>query len=320
VVSLCNIFCFTENHRESQRNYSGICVICVQNNIFAIKILSMKYYEIAITFSEIFPWKEIFISLLADLGCESFADGETDEILLAYVSEDNYNEEDLKAFFKQYRSETNIEYAIQEVEQQNWNAVWESNYEPVMIAEKCFIRAPFHDSNVTAEYEIVIEPKMSFGTAHHETTSLMIEFLLEEDLQSKSVLDMGAGTGILAILAHLRGATPVTAIDNDEWAYVNNIENNTRNNAEAIQVKLGDATLLTENEKYDIIIANINRNILLNDLPAYINVLNKNGIIFLSGFYVGEDLEMITQKCCELGLQFVAAKKKNNWCAAKFKA
>jgi ribosomal protein L11 methyltransferase len=278
----------------------------------------MKYYEITVTFSEVFPWKEIFISLLADLGCDSFADGETDEILLAYISENEYNEENIKAFFGQYRPETDIQYFINEMEQQNWNAIWESNYEPVMIADKCFIRAPFHEHNPEAEYEIVIEPKMSFGTAHHETTSLMIEFLLEENLQNKSVLDMGAGTGILAILACLRGATPVTAIDNDEWAYLNNVENNARNNAEAIQVKLGDASLLTENEKYDVIIANINRNILLNDLPAYANVLNKNGVIFLSGFYVGEDLEMITQKCNELKLRFVAAKERNGWCSARF--
>jgi len=133
------------------------------------------------------------------------------------------------------------------------------------------------------------------------------------------VLDMGAGTGVLAILAHLRGAQPITAIDNDEWAHLNNLENNTRNNAEAITVKLGDASLLTENEKYNIIIANINRNILLRDLPAYTQVLQQNGTIFLSGFYVGEDLEMITQKCNALGLQLVAVKEKNSWCAAKFK-
>ena len=278
----------------------------------------MKYYEITITFPEIFPWKDIFISFLADLGCESFADGETEDILLAYIPEDNYNEEDIQALFEQYRSQTNIQYKIQEIEQQNWNAVWESNYEPVMIADRCFIRAPFHESNLDAEYEIVIEPKMSFGTAHHETTSLMIEFLLEEDLQNKSVLDMGAGTGILAILSHLKGAAPVTAIDNDEWAYLNNIENNARNNAEAIQVKLGDAALLTENEKYDVIIANINRNILLRDLPVYARVLHKNGVILLSGFYEGEDFEMISRKCSELGLKFVAAKEKNKWCAVKF--
>jgi ribosomal protein L11 methyltransferase len=278
----------------------------------------MKYYEIQVRFSEVFPWKEIFISLLADAGCDSFADGETDEILLAYISEDDYNEARIEELVEQYRLQTDIKYEINEVEQQNWNAIWESNYEPVMIAGQCFIRAPFHEPNPAAEYEIVIEPKMSFGTAHHETTSLMIEFLLEEELQHKSVLDMGAGTGILAILSHLRGAAPVTAIDNDEWAYLNNVENNARNNAEAIRVKLGDASLLSAHEKYDVIIANINRNILLHDLPAYVQALHKNGIIFLSGFYVEEDLEMITQKCNGLGLQLVATKEKNRWCAAKF--
>jgi ribosomal protein L11 methyltransferase len=147
----------------------------------------------------------------------------------------------------------------------------------------------------------------------------MIEFLFYVDLAAKSVLDMGAGTGILAILAHLRGAAPITAIDNDEWAYLNNIENNSRNNAENITVKLGDAALLSENEKYDLIIANINRNILLNDLPAYRKVLNTNGIILLSGFYISEDLEIITQKCNELGLHFVAVKERNGWCAAKWR-
>ena len=278
----------------------------------------MKYYEITATFSDLFPWKEIFVSLLAEEGCESFADGETEEILLAYVAENNYNEDNIKALFEQYHSQTEIHYSINEVEPQNWNAVWESNYEPVLIAERCSIRAPFHEPNLAAEYEIVIEPKMSFGTAHHETTALMIEFLLEENLQNKSVLDMGAGTGVLALLSHLRGANPITAIDNDEWAYLNNLENNARNNAEAIQVKLGDASLLSDHEKFDVIIANINRNILLNDLPAYVETLNDNGVIFLSGFYVGEDLEMITKKCDALGLQLLVYKEKNNWCAAKF--
>jgi ribosomal protein L11 methyltransferase len=277
----------------------------------------MNYYEITITFSEIFPWKEIFVSLLADLNYESFADGETDAVLLAYIPENNYNEETIKAFFEQYQLETEFSYSILEIEQQNLNAVWESNYEPVMIANRCYIRAPFHEQNPDAKYEIVIEPKMSFGTAHHETTSLMIEFLLEEELQNKSVLDMGAGTGILAILSHLRGASPITAIDNNEWAYLNNIENNARNNAEKIRVMLGDASLLSENEQFDVIIANINRNILLQDLPTYVKALNRSGVIFLSGFYVDEDFEMIIRKCNELGLAFVSVKEKNRWCAVK---
>jgi len=285
-------------------------------NFVQLYIRLMNYYEITIIFKEVNLWKEIFVSLLADLGCESFADGETEDVLLAYIAENLYNEEKIKDFFETFSIKTDFRYRIQEIEQQNWNAVWESNYQPVMIAGRCFIRAPFHAPKV-AEYEIVIEPKMSFGTAHHETTALMIEFLLEEDLQNKSVLDMGAGTGILAILAHLRGAKPVTAIDIDERAYWNNIENNARNNAETIQVKLGDTSLLVEHEIFDIIIANINRNVLLNDLPAYIKVLNKDGVIFFSGFYIGEDLDMITKKCKENGLNLIAVKEKNKWCAVK---
>jgi ribosomal protein L11 methyltransferase len=279
----------------------------------------MNYYEITITFQEVFPWKDILVSQLADLGCESFTDGETEAVLLAYIAENNFNEDEIKTFLEKYHSEINIQYHISEIIQQNWNVLWEANYQPVMIAERCFIRAPFHESNPKAEYEIVIEPKMSFGTAHHETTALMIEFLLDEELQNKSVLDMGAGTGILAILSHLKGANPITAIDNDEWAYLNNIENNTRNNAEKIKVMLGDASLLSGNEKYDVIIANINRNILLNDLPFYVKVLKNNGVIFLSGFYLGEDLKLIIEKCSELGLSFVAVKEKNRWCALKFR-
>jgi ribosomal protein L11 methyltransferase len=279
----------------------------------------MKYYEIKVTFTEIFPWKDIFISLLADAGCESFADGETEKILLAYIAENNYDKHKIHALFSEYETVIDFQYAVNEIEQQNWNMLWESNYEPVLVANRCYIRAPFHQPNAEAEYEIVIEPKMSFGTAHHETTSLMIEFLLEEDLQHKSVLDMGAGTGILAILAYRKGASPVTAIDNDEWAYANNMENNARNNAEKIQVKLGDAALLSENEKYDVIIANINRNILLHDLPDYCQVLNRNGIIFLSGFYAGEDLKIIKEKCNNVGLTFVSVKEKNRWCAVKMK-
>jgi ribosomal protein L11 methyltransferase len=278
----------------------------------------MKYFEITITISEVIPWKDILVSFLAELGYESFADGETEDVLLAYIPEDNYDEEKIKALFSTYCTQISLEYSIKEIEYQNWNAMWESNYDPVMIAGRCFIRAPFHASNPKAEYEIVIEPKMSFGTAHHETTALMIEFLLEENLQNKSVLDIGAGTGILAILSHFCGAKPITAIDNDEWAFLNNIENNARNNAENIQVILGDASFLSGKDKYEIIMANINRNILLNDLPAYMNVLDKNGVIFLSGFYIKNDLDMIKQKCNELGLKLVAFKEKNHWCATKF--
>ena len=158
---------------------------------------------------------------------------------------------------------------------------------------------------------------MSFGTAHHETTSLMIEYVLEEPLVGKELLDMGAGTGVLAILARMRGASPVTAIDNDEWAYENNIENNARNGVSDIRVILGDASALHDMH-YDVIIANINRNILLRDMQYYVKVLNDKGIIFFSGFYQGEDLDAIKAEAARWGLEFVSNKEKNNWVAAKF--
>ncbi|NTW25520.1 MAG: 50S ribosomal protein L11 methyltransferase, partial [Lentimicrobium sp.] len=168
------------------------------------------------------------------------------------------------------------------------------------------------------EYEIVIEPKMSFGTAHHETTALMIEYLLEENMSGLSTLDMGCGTGVLAILALMRGASPVTAIDNDEWAYRNSLENVERNKSASIDVYLGDAALLA-GKKFDFIIANINRNILLNDMEAYCASLNKGGTLLMSGFYF-EDLPVIRNSASSLGLTYDGHKERNNWVAACFRS
>ena len=277
----------------------------------------MNYLEIKLVFSQPEPWKEVFTALLGDLGCESFSDGETEEELLAYIPEDLFDKEQIDELLTEHPYEVKIQYSIQEVKTENWNVLWESNYSPVLIADKCYIRAPFHKKMEHVDYEIEIEPKMSFGTAHHETTAMMIEYLLEEPVAQKSVLDMGAGTGVLAILSYMKGAFPVTAIDNDEWAYLNNIENNSRNNADQIVVKLGDAETI-KGDLYQIIIANINRNILLRDLPEYEKCLEKNGIIFLSGFYVEEDLALIREKCESLGLHYVSHKEKNKWCSAKF--
>ncbi len=279
--------------------------------------LQMNYIEIKVELSEAKPWKEIFITFLSELGCDSFADGETDEEFLAYIPKDLFNEELLKETLSEHDFDVQVKYQWSEIPTQNWNQIWESNYSPVLIADRCFIRAPFHEPMEGVEYEIVIEPKMSFGTAHHETTSLMVQHILKEELAGKSVLDMGAGTGILAILAYLKGARPVTAIDNDEWAYLNNIENNERNHTEEITVKWGDAQTI-EGDSYEVIFANINRNILLNDLPHYVATLQPGGSIFLSGFYVGEDLAKIQEKCNQLGLRYVSHLELNQWCAAHF--
>jgi len=279
----------------------------------------MDYIEIKLTFSEADPWKEIFTTLLSEEGCDSFMDGEDDNnLLLAYIPLEKFDEKKILDIIYHHHFDVKCEASFSKIESQDWNAVWESNYAPVFIADKCFIRAPFHEPIKNVAYDIVIEPKMSFGTAHHETTSLMIEYLLEEDLQGKSVLDMGSGTGILAILSHKKGATPVTAIDNDDWAYRNNLENNERNHIENMQVIHGDARNIP-NIQYDIILANINRNILLNDIPIYAAALQKNGSIFLSGFYKEPDLELIKEKCLQYNLHFISHKEKNKWVAAKCK-
>ncbi|MCL4167210.1 UNVERIFIED_CONTAM: hypothetical protein GTU68_009255 [Idotea baltica] len=177
------------------------------------------------------------------------------------------------------------------------------------------IRAPFHEK-LDVIYDIVIEPKMSFGTGHHETTHMMLQHLLELDMKHKAVLDMGSGTGVLAILAAMRGAKSIDAIDIDNWCYLNAKENVERNNVEFISVYEGDASLLTA-QRYDVIIANINRNILLEDIHTYANCLNPNGVLLLSGFYTG-DLEMITKKCMDNKLRFQKNIEKNNWVAAKY--
>ena len=277
----------------------------------------MDYIEIKLTFSESDPWKDIFTTLLNEEGCDSFMDGEDDNLLFAYITQDKFDEKKILDLIQHHHFDVKCDVSFSKIETQDWNAVWESNYAPVLIADKCFIRAPFHEPMKNAAYDIVIEPKMSFGTAHHETTSLMIEYLLEEELQGKSLLDMGAGTGILAILAHQRGAKPITAIDNDDWAYRNNIENNERNHIENMQVIHGDARDIP-NIQYDVILANINRNILLNDIPSYAAALQKKGILLLSGFYKNPDLELIKEKCLQYNLHFASYKEKNDWVAVRF--
>ena len=278
----------------------------------------MKYLELKLTINPSDPWKDIFMSLMGDAGCDSFMDGETDQELLCYIPEKDYHAETIQEIVNNHGFDgVSVTCCMQEMPDKDWNAEWEANYTPVLIADRCYIRAPFHPARPESEHEIIIEPKMSFGTAHHATTSQMVEFLLETDVKGKSVLDMGAGTGVLAILAHQKGATPVTAIDIDEWAYKNGLENMVHNHCEEVKVLLGDASLLGK-EHYDIILANINRNILVSDIPTYVRCLNDNGLLFVSGFYDGNDLDIIKQCCAENGLQYVAHKVKDLWVAAKF--
>ena len=268
----------------------------------------MNYIGYTFTITPLAPATEILIAELGAIGFESFE--ETDTGLKAYIQTKDWNANILENVFSLTSDEFNISYTYKEIEQVNWNAEWEKNFEPIHVDHKVSVIAPFHQKT-GLDYEIVIEPKMSFGTGHHETTHLMIKHLLDLELTHKSVLDMGTGTGILAIFAEMRGASAVDAIDIDEWCYTNTLENAAKNNCSHITAYHGDASLLT-NQKYDVIIANINRNILLNDLHLYNQCLQEGGKLLLSGFYT-EDIPILTQKTKELGFTLITTYTKNNW-------
>jgi ribosomal protein L11 methyltransferase len=256
---------------------------------------------------------EILIAELGYAGFESFV--ETVDGVSAYIQKDDWNTNILDDIFILQSDEFEISFTSEEIEQVNWNEAWEKNFEAIIVDNKCTVRAPFHKVPTTT-YDIIIEPKMSFGTGHHETTHMMIQHILSEDFTGKSVLDMGAGTAVLAILTEMRGATKIDAIDIDNWCYLNSVENIKRNNCSHINAYEGDVSLLKE-QQYDIIIANINRNILLQDLPQYINCLAPNGTLLLSGFYA-EDIPIIRKKCEGLNLEFSSKLERNMWVACKF--
>lgn len=271
------------------------------------------YIEYAFKVSPPQPASDILIAELGEAGFESFV--ENQDGIVAYIQKDDWSKNILASVEIIKNDNFSIDFEIKEIEQQNWNATWEENFEPIQVADQCVVRAPFHEKP-TVTYDIIIEPKMSFGTGHHETTHMMLEHILEHDFEQKSVLDMGSGTGVLAILASMKGAKNVDAIDIDHWCYLNAKENVARNNCSNIVVQEGDASHLVD-QKYDIIIANINRNILVADLPTYAKCLNKKGLLFLSGFYQ-EDIPIISSKCLELGLKFENFIEKNKWVAVKY--
>jgi len=259
------------------------------------------------------PAVEILIAELGYAGFESFV--ETEEGVTAYIQKDEWHEAILDDIQILNSDEFEITFTSEEIEQTNWNAEWEKNFNPIIVDDMCSVRAPFHEKPNT-KYDIIIEPKMSFGTGHHETTHMMIQHILKNEFTDKSVLDMGCGTGVLAILAEMKGAKPIDAIDYDNWCYLNSLENVERNNANHITVIEGDASVLP-GKLYDIIIANINRNILLNDMKTYTDALNAKGVLFLSGFY-NDDIPIIEAECNKYGLNHVETFERNNWVALKF--
>ena len=257
----------------------------------------MNYYELSFTYTSPIE-KEIINDVLAaelgEIGFESFT--ESEKGLLGYISEALYDKKTLDDKLVDFPLEnTRIDYTSKWVESKDWNEEWEKNFfQPIIIGDRCVIHSTFHHDIPQAEYDIVINPQMAFGTGHHETTSLIIGELLDNNLQGKSLLDMGCGTSILAILARMRGAVPCTAIDIDEWCVRNSLENIELNGVDRISVFQGDASALKGKGPFDVIIANINRNILLNDMKQYVSCMHPGSELYMSGFYV-DDIPVITK-------------------------
>ncbi|MBO4581605.1 MAG: 50S ribosomal protein L11 methyltransferase [Bacteroidales bacterium] len=276
----------------------------------------MQYVEITCQISDTLKGNEIMIALLADMGCDSFV--EYSEGVKAYIPKKDFSPamlDELQNTASAFDFEVLLQY--DDVEEKDWNAEWEKSYSPVLIDGQCYIRAPFHAVKDNVKYEILIEPKMSFGTAHHPTTAQLISYLLQEDCERKRILDMGSGTGVLAILAAKKGASYVLAIDNDNWAYQNCVENVQCNGLkDIIEVIHGDASSV-KNAPFDMILANINRNVLLQDMHVYANALKQGGILYLSGFYLHPDLDLLTAEAAKYHMGLLSYKKEKDWVAAK---
>ncbi|HPE77834.1 MAG TPA: 50S ribosomal protein L11 methyltransferase [Draconibacterium sp.] len=277
----------------------------------------MDYYKITIEITPFEDWlRDVLVAQLGEIGFDSFV--ETDSGTEAFVPVNSFIETDFEFVLDSFRDDFSFSTKKELIKSQNWNEEWEKNYfKPLVINNECVIRAPFHTDFPKAKYEIIIEPNMAFGTGNHETTSMMVETILESNLEQKKVLDMGCGTGILGILASMKGAKNVTAIDIDEWSFNGSNENAALNNIGNMTVKQGDAEFLGD-ETYDIILANIHKNVLLNDMAAYTKVLNPGGLLVMSGFYT-EDIPDIKSKAESLGLIDNGFKIKNNWVAYIFR-
>ena len=278
------------------------------------RLMSEIYIGYTFKVSPLQPAVEILIAELGYAGFESFVENE--EGVIAYIQKEEWNDKILEEIYILTSDEFKINYTFEEIEQTNWNEEWEKNFNPIVVDDVVSVRAPFHAKRDDVKYDLIIEPKMSFGTGHHETTHMMIQHILQNDFKNKSVLDMGCGTGVLAILAEKVGATKLDAIDIDNWCYLNSLENVERNDCNHISVYEGDVALLN-GKKYDSIIANINRNILLADISEYAKCLNENGSLFLSGFYQ-EDIPIIEAECNKQMLKLTKTLQKGQWVSLKF--
>ena len=276
----------------------------------------MNYYELLFTTITTEDYQQdLLINALGEIGFDTFEELEFG--FKAYIPTDDFDEQQLKEHLLPYQDMFTFSYEITLIPQKNWNEVWESNFEPIEIGDKIYVRATFHSAKPEFPYEIVIDPKMAFGTGHHQTTSMMLELILENDFAGKKVLDMGCGTGILAIMAAKLNAAEITAIDYDPVCYDSTIENSGLNHVTNIIPLCGSKEAIPE-EQYDTILANINRNILLDQMERYAQVLKPGGEIYFSGFYESPDLEIIIDEARKHGLKYITHKKTNDWVAAKF--
>jgi ribosomal protein L11 methyltransferase len=276
----------------------------------------MSYQEVVFTQTGgAEAYRDVVIAELADVGFDTFE--ETEEGFKGYVPTASYNEEAIKLVLANYQVEAQFSFTNSAIKHENWNTLWESNFHPISVADQVYVRATFHQPDPHFKYEIVIDPKMAFGTGHHQTTSSVMELMLSEDFIGKKVLDMGCGTGILAILAKKMGAQTVDAIDYDPLCFESTLENTELNSLTDIQAILGGKEVIP-NTSYEVILANINRNILLDQLDRYAQVLAPEGSLILSGFYEQPDLEIIKEAAHALGLRYVMHLVKQDWTAAKF--
>ena len=273
----------------------------------------MKTFEYTFTAPSSDIQHDTLTTMLAELGFDSFMD--EDHVLKAYCSSDCRDDVAVDNLLLDPAFCDIRLLKVEEMPDKDWNELWEASYQPVVVNERCRVRAPFHEPDPSFEFDLVIEPKMSFGTANHETTAQIIQLMLETDFQGKDVLDMGSGTAVLAILAKKLGAGHTVAIDNDEWAYRNAFTNVALNGVADMEIVLGDASSI--HGQYDVVLANINRNILLRDMHEYVAAMRPQAHIFFSGFYT-EDLESIKAEAERLGLHYKRHLARNNWVAAEF--
>jgi len=276
----------------------------------------MNYLEFNFNCEPSLGWQQdLFINELGNIGFDTFE--QTEEGFKAYIPEPNFNPIELETRLLNLESGFSVNYQLLSIEPQNWNALWESNFQPIFIKDKVCVRATFHDPNPDYPIEILIDPKMAFGTGHHQTTSLMMEYLLEEDFKDKTALDIGCGTGILGILASKLLAKNVVSIDNDPVCVESSKENKQLNKITNMNVLEGSFNKIPK-EKFQVILANINRNILLEHLYHYSKSIEQGGLLFLSGFYLGEDLELLIKEASTYDFKFIGYKTRDNWVAAKF--